>query len=242
MFAFFPVVWAMIARKEMRKNLIYAIVALTFLYTGLVAPTITYSRRQASPDKRTDYEVLWNAAEQASPIMSGSWDWSSFSRQFDHYLDRMFDASAVGFLVEDVARNGFQNGDTMKYAAYAFIPRVLWPNKPNVSRGAWFSTYLGFASEEQGASSTGITAPGELYWNFGLPGILAGMCFIGIMFGQLWRMAGANPIHSPLHLLLYVCVVLGMPDLAEAVSVIAGGMCLFVIFGSAFFLVQRNAA
>ncbi len=243
MFSFFPLVWAMIARKELRRNLIYASIALTLLYTGVVAPTISETRTREGAAAKGDYEVLWNAAQDASPVFSGEWSLNSYIDQFEGYLYRMFDPTPTAFLIQEVDRKGFRYGETMKYATYAFIPRILWPQKPNVSRGGWFTAYLGAApSAAESTTSTGISAVGELYWNFGVPGVIAGMLGIGILFGRLWRMSGYNPIKSPLRLLLYVYITLGMPDLAEAVSVVVSSVSLLIIFGSIFFLLKNRSA
>jgi hypothetical protein len=240
MFAFFPLVWAMIARKELRRNLIYAGLALILVYTGLVAPTIAETRIRERGEKRTDYQVLWNAAQDASPLFSGKWELDFYGKEFEKYLNRMFDPTPAAFLVQEIELRGFQYGETMKYALYAFIPRILWPEKPNVSRGAWFTAYLGFSPrEEESTTSTGITAVGELYWNFGVPGVLIGMFFIGALFGVLWKMAGINPVQTPLRLLLYVYVTLGMPDLPEAVTLVASSVCLIILFGSLFFVLRN---
>jgi hypothetical protein len=241
MFSFFPLVWAMIARKELRRSLAYLAIVLTLLYTGLVAPTMIEIRLQKSRGIASDYGVIWKAAEDASPLLSGDWAMAPYWEQLEAYLARMFDAQSVSLLVQEVSLHGFQYGGTMKYAAYAFIPRLLWPEKPSVSRGAWFTAYIGFSPREaESTTSTGMTAVGELYWNFGVPGVMVGMCMIGMAFGQLWKMAGANPISSPLRMLLYVQLTLGMPDMAEAVSVFAGAICSMIIFGSLFFLLQKS--
>ena len=116
---------------------------------------------------------------------------------------------------------------------YTFIPRLLWPDKPSVSRGAWFTAYLGAAArEEEATTSTGISATGELYWNFGVPGVAVGMCGIGLLYGLLWRMAGANP-QKPFRMLLYVLVSIpGMVDMPEAVTVYGGILSQFLLFSA----------
>jgi hypothetical protein len=127
----------------------------------------------------------------------------------------------------------------MRYAIYAFIPRVLWPNKPSVSRGTWFTAYLGAAArEEEATTSTGISATGELYWNFGVPGVVVGMCGIGLLYGILWRMAGANP-RTPLRMLLYVLVSIpGMVDMPEAVTVYGGILSQLLLFSAIFYVIR----
>ena len=164
-----------------------------------------------------------------------------FSNQLDDFLSRQFEAVSTGYLVGEVRRDGYQWGDTMSYAMYAFIPRLLWPNKPSVSRGAWFTAYLGAAArEEEATTSTGISATGELYWNFGVPGVVIGMCGIGLFYGLLWRMAGTNP-QKPLRMLLYVLVSIpGMLDMPEAVTVYGGILSQFLLFSVIFYVMEMG--
>jgi hypothetical protein len=120
----------------------------------------------------------------------------------------------------------------MDYIRYAFIPRVFWPDKPAVTRGAWFTVYTGFAeTEAEATTSTGITATGELYWNFGLPGVLAGMFALGWLFAQLWRMAGTDPRGDIVRTLLYVSLMLQMNNMSEFVTMLVSVTVMFILFG-----------
>src|ERR1700751_311682 len=107
-------------------------------------------------------------------------------------------------MVGEVSRTGLQLGKTIADLYYAFIPRILWPEKPIVSRGAWFTTYVGSArSEEEATTSTGMTAFGEWYWNFSIPGVVIGTFLTVALFSGLWRLAGSCPIYKPLNMVLY---------------------------------------
>jgi hypothetical protein len=126
----------------------------------------------------------------------------------------------------------------MQYAAYSFIPRVLWPEKPNVSQGEWFNKYVGAAP----GTSLGITAVGELYWNFAIPGVVIGMFVVGCGIGILWRMAGTDPLAQPLHMLLYVIITInGITDMPQAVSVLVAQVSYGLIFGTVFALFERQS-
>jgi hypothetical protein len=155
--------------------------------------------------------------------------------QLDQFFKRQFDAVPVGFMVGEVDRSGLMLGETMKYAGYAFVPRVLWPDKPTVTRGAWFSSYLGlYDTEADATTAIGMTAAGELYWNFGIIGVLVGMIAIGCALGFLWNLASADPRGRPIHMLLYVSIMLSMPDMAEAVQVFVTLAVTFLTFKAAF--------
>lgn len=62
----------------------------------------------------------------------------------------------------------------------AFVPRLLAPEKADLSVGALFPKVILKSDSEVYIS---ISHLGELYWNFGWPGILLGMPFAGILMG-----------------------------------------------------------
>jgi hypothetical protein len=75
----------------------------------------------------------------------------------------------------------FQNGATLVAVPLAFIPRLIWPDKPDVPTGQLFNHEF-----VRGGSADTYISPshlGELYWNFGWPGLLVGLTFIGALLG-----------------------------------------------------------
>jgi len=154
----------------------------------------------------------------------------------DALLRRQFDPAPVSYIAGEVQTYGLQYGATMDYIRYAFIPRILWPDKPAVTRGAWFTVYTGFAeTEAEATTSTGITATGELYWNFGLPGVLAGMFVIGWLLALLWRLAGTDPRGDIVRTLLYVSLMLQMNNMSEFVTVLVSVAVMTLLFGGLLF-------
>jgi hypothetical protein len=94
--------------------------------------------------------------------------------------------SQIGALVE---RNGFYDGKTFEYLAYAFVPRVLWPEKPKIALGAWYAMEIGQAVETEDGwynNSVNMTQAGELYLNFGWLGVIAGLPLFGAGLAFFW--------------------------------------------------------
>ncbi|HEY6291294.1 MAG TPA: hypothetical protein VI455_06985 [Terriglobia bacterium] len=60
---------------------------------------------------------------------------------------------------------------------YPFVPRFLWPTKPILDKGRRFSMALGYGDQ----TSTAMTYPGDLYFEYGVPGLLAGMFLFGLV-------------------------------------------------------------
>ncbi len=240
MYSFFPIIWLFLINPPLRKWLLPLVVGLAVFYFVLVAPLIMSSRQEqllegeSSSERiiRTFQSGSYNAERNSAANEEG---------QIAAFLSRQFDPIPVSFLVGEVSEYGLQLGETMDYAAYAFVPRILWRDKPTVTRGAWFATYLGFAtSEEESTTSIGITATGELYWNFGIIGVIAGMFTLGVLISGLWRLAGTDPRNKPFHMILYCMVMLGMPDMPEAVTVFVSIIINFLIFKTLFFFIERR--
>jgi hypothetical protein len=98
--------------------------------------------------------------------------------------------SQIGYLAK---RDGFRNGQTLDYLGYAFIPRFLWPEKPAIAKGAWFALEIGQAHQRPDGritNSVAMTIPGELYLNFGWPGVLLGCLVFGGLFAVFWTRTG----------------------------------------------------
>jgi hypothetical protein len=77
----------------------------------------------------------------------------------------------------------FMYGETLSLFFQSFIPRFLWPEKPNISTGQLFNRI--FRLSGSALTYVPTTQLGELYWNFAMPGVLAGMLVIGLIFGRL---------------------------------------------------------
>jgi hypothetical protein len=231
--ALLPLAALLVHTRESRKWLPFAALLGFFLYLALVAPAINDSRAIPTVRGMTTWDKVVQSAETNSILAPGHASWDLLSEQYGNLMMRMFEPpSATGFIVGEVARSGLQLGETLRTLEYAFIPRIIWPQKPNVSRGAWFTTYIGMAPRPQEAtSSTGMTAFGEWYWNFGIVGEVAGMFLIGILLGGLWRLVGSFPIFEPMRMLLYSALLVDSVMLPEASSVLVTMVALYLLFG-----------
>ncbi len=235
MFSFLPLFWFFLIRRRLRVWIPPLALVLGLFYLATVAPVIQTARMRPAEEGTTTREHLIETFDNWRRETPAELSQSFLGDQLDQFLRRQFDAVPVGFLVGEVDRNGLMLGETMKYASYAFIPRLLWPNKPTVTRGGWFSTYLGlYEIEAEATTAIGMTAVGELYWNFGIIAVLIGMAVIGCAVGFLWNLALADPRGRPIHLLLYVSIMLAMPDMAEAVQVFVTLAVTFLTFKAVF--------
>jgi len=80
---------------------------------------------------------------------------------------------------------------------YAFIPRVIWPDKPVLDQGVRFGRLLlvGGLEGANSLTSFGMYHIGDLYVSFGMMGLLVGMCAMGFMFRVMYKFL--DPLHTP---------------------------------------------
>jgi hypothetical protein len=145
----------------------------------------------------------------------------------------------VAFVVGRVRDNGLQMGATMDYAWQALIPRLVWPGKPEITRGTWFSVYVGFARSEEGGYSLAQTATGELYLNFGLLGVLFGMWLIGAIDGLTWRSTGLDPRYKPFNMMFYMLLLKSLREMAEAVTTFYSMLAYLMLLKAGLFIFHR---
>ena len=114
----------------------------------------------------------------------------------------LFERASLKFNMErEFARTGvdvpFQEGRTLVAIPLAFIPRIIWPDKPDVSTGQLFNHEI-----IQGEVADTYISPshvGELYWNYGWPrGDILKDCRYGY-FGFPWveqKQCDKDSIHT----------------------------------------------
>jgi len=98
------------------------------------------------------------------------------------FIERSSMKHSVAMIVDETG-NGvpFENGRTIEPLLYTFIPRSVWPDKPDVPTGRLVNQQ--FHVSDQVETNISPSHLGELYWNFGWPGVLVGMPFIGALLG-----------------------------------------------------------
>ncbi len=89
-----------------------------------------------------------------------------------------------------------------------FVPRFLWPDKPMFMMGRDFGVKFRVVNVVDDKTRIAVTVPGELYWNFDLPGILLGMALWGMVVRLVYRRyassAGLDPVRRASYILLLI--------------------------------------
>jgi oligosaccharide repeat unit polymerase len=91
--------------------------------------------------------------------------------------------------------------------AYAFIPRAIWRDKP-LNQSAVFAKLYVLDPAVLVGGSIGQFHIGDLYWNFGLPGIVVGMFVLGIFYRSVYVYLSPNESKDPLRVFLYMFFLL----------------------------------
>jgi hypothetical protein len=76
----------------------------------------------------------------------------------------------------------FQNGATLANLAGGLVPRIVWPGKPTLAIGSWFAENYWRTPPEGEVVPQAVTHPGELWIDFGLPGVIIGLALLGIWY------------------------------------------------------------
>jgi hypothetical protein len=203
-----PTLWFFLGERKRRKYALAIGPLIAVVFVFVVAPAVDRARLARGSANVTAADILDTRQELADEFRRDPQDY--VLRSVDYAALRLFiEPVAVGYIGNRVATEGYTYGGELVYLTWAVIPRVLWKDKPFVSRGEWFTSEIGFSMNE-GASttSTGMTSPGELYWNFGWAGVVIGMSFLGYLISRLlWRLALPDPRISLIAMLPYAHVL-----------------------------------
>jgi hypothetical protein len=143
------------------------------------------------------------SALQASEKASAGFGGAAYKTQ--SFLERGSLKSSVEVIIAGTGTiQPFQMGATFAAIPAAFIPKIVWPNKPSIAVGQVFNREFHLAEPDTYISPTHV---GELYWNFGWPGLILGSALIGLILGWVGLRCGAFP-HATLTRLMMVVVTI----------------------------------
>lgn len=158
------------------------------------------SRTQAAMEIGRVLEIVWGAREKVENIRGEGRSASFFERSsLKGNVELAFDKTGVEV--------PFQNGRTLIDLPFAFIPRIIWPEKPGVPAGQVFNKQFFHGSDDTYISPSHL---GELYWNFGWWGVIFGMATIGMILGVIGARTDLSRGISLTRLLVLVVTIKGV--------------------------------
>ena len=147
------------------------------------------------------------------------------STNTDNVLIRLTEIGAPSYVYKIVQLDGHKLGEGTEYVLFAFIPRLLWPDKPIISKGSEFT--LNITGDVNSITSTGMSAPGELYWQFGYVAVFFGMFILGLIYAIIKNNASKmeNPLMS---IIVYFMIINYINGLAEWGSAFVGSIIYLI--------------
>jgi hypothetical protein len=123
-------------------------------------------------------------------------------------LERTSVRASVQMIVEHTGVDvKFQNGSTLTPLLATFIPKIIWSDKPAVATGRVVNTEFHVTEADFSDTYISPSIPGELYWNFGWPGILIGMAAIGVAIGYLGQRCNLAERRNVTNLIVIVVTI-----------------------------------
>lgn len=159
-----------------------------WLGTALLLVVVTFPVFQAyrfevlQEGKQTRTEGMQNLGGNLQTALQSDIATVSGTGRASGALGRLSLKQTMELIVARVGKDvSYQKGYTIGLFFAGFIPRVLWPDKPDSAVGQLFNRQFGISADPNTYISS--TQLGELYWNFGWTGILVGMPLIGFLLG-----------------------------------------------------------
>lgn len=124
-----------------------------------------------------------------------------FVEKSESFFERASLKASVDMIVRGTGRDvPYQHGHTLQPILTAFIPRALWRDKPEVVTGQLLNRSFHVSEAEDTYISPSHL--GELYWNFGWPGVIVGMSALGLLLGVIGRSCDLSQAQSVTRLLV----------------------------------------
>jgi hypothetical protein len=141
----------------------------------------------------------------------------------DQMMNRQAGVDALALVMKYTPNpQPFGHGDSFARALLSVsVPRALWPAKPIYSPSRDFEqNYMGMPGFFNGASSPQLVA--DLYQNFGLIGVTAGMLLLGAFFRWLYLFCILG-VRSSSGVFLYASL---LPSLVHLMEAVVGNMLI----------------
>ncbi|MEP2612598.1 hypothetical protein [Marinobacter alexandrii] len=124
-------------------------------------------------------EVLWQAALSSRLL---SWyDYQSLDLLTVRLNQYIFVGKAIELQSADPSLRLY--GETIWIAFFAWVPRFLWPEKPEMNTTQFMRDHTGIDFGDRATFGNGPVL--EYYVNFGWPGIILGLLLLGVLLGRI---------------------------------------------------------
>lgn len=142
--------------------------------------------------------------------------WQSHEKQaegavVEHHTQTLLERVSLEGPLEPVFRSvgsdtPFLHGSTLVALPYAFIPRILLPDKEDVPVGQLYNRTFNHAGSDD-FTYVSFSMLGEFYWNFGWPGVIVGMTLAGLIMGYTGARSNLAEVRSVTRLLIALVTI-----------------------------------
>jgi hypothetical protein len=207
--------------------------------------------RQRVWDRRGPLEMgLWERVELFSELFVQHWLPGQYGAQTDTgasvqtAVSRTGSAISLAHVMEMTpGAIPHQYGGTLHYFAWAFIPRVLYPDKPSAQTAdVWFAAEYGYLHKaQQSHVIVGLPQVAEAYINFGVAGGLVMLMGLGVLCRVVDDTVGQRTSgHGGLA--LYLCYLMALMINTQEGSLgqaWGGTLQFFVVYGGLMAVLGR---
>ena len=232
----FPALAYCSVRRAFPWKTVFVLLLVSIFLIFPIYNTFRFQNRHLDTSERLDMTL-----QQAQ-----RWDAETyFDRSAEAFLRRMGVITSVSAIIRDTGRFvDFQYGRTLILAPIGFfIPRILWPEKPSIVIGREFGVTFQLVGPSDDETSVAVSAIGELYWNFHIPGVLIGMFILGAGYRWYYLKYGMgtafDPVRKSIYLALLSCALHAEGNVAAVVS---GFIKSLFIFSALLFVLRRIGA
>lgn len=188
-----PLVLVALAYAAIRRRVpMTALVLTAVLLFVAVVPINQRYREAVRVEGQPPAEALRTAL--AHPVELNPF--TAFENTREYVLTRFRSIDSIALIADQTpSRFPYAGGESYFYLpAIILVPRLIWPDKPVLDAAAEFTqTYRGLPEEIR--SATQLTQVGDLYRNFGWPGVVGGMFAWGLLVaaGTAWYRRNPSP-------------------------------------------------
>lgn len=176
------IVTRLLVNGKLPKN--WLIVSAVFI--AIAFPAMQANRTLRGQSRIDHTEAAQNVVEIAKQAFSMGERVKSGDIKAQSVFERQSLKGSVDMIVTRTGKDvPYQHGRTLSPLYSAFIPRIIWPDKPDIQTGQIVNRE--FKVSQVAYTYISPSHLGELYWNFGWPGAVIGMSLIGLLLGYLGK-------------------------------------------------------
>jgi hypothetical protein len=165
---------------------------------------VTGFRHMTNAQAAQNLGKVFSIALAGSEKVKGGFGGKAYRQQ--NFIERSSMKSAVELIVTRTGKDvPFQHGYTLQPFLAAFVPRLVWAEKPSDDAGLVFNREFHVSIFRDVYISPSHL--GELYWNFGWPGALIGMSAIGLLLGFIGKRCDLSERRSVTRLLIVAITI-----------------------------------